>query len=109
MPITVAMMAMAVAIRAQSGASAASASAAKNTGTPSRADTARETMTVSSPPRLSDNRCVGLAGYRHRGEFLERGVSGASTPRDLGPHSAMQAYGPVMSHSIPPREFNAWV
>jgi hypothetical protein len=73
MPITVAMMAMAVAIRAQSGASAASASAAKNTGTPSRADTARETMTVSSPPRLSDNRCVGLAGYRHRGEFLERG------------------------------------
>jgi hypothetical protein len=30
-------------------------------------------MTVSSPPRLSDNRCVGLAGYRHRGEFLERG------------------------------------
>lgn len=68
MPITVAMMAMAVAIRAQSGASAA-----KNTGTPSRADTARETMTVSSPPRLSDNRCVGLAGYRHRGEFLERG------------------------------------
>jgi hypothetical protein len=47
MPITVAIMVIAVAIRAQPGASST-----KNTGTPSKAEIAREAMTVSSPPRL---------------------------------------------------------